>query len=335
MREPPANLANEALQISLRDAYALAATEIAFLPLGHDSSAWVYRVRAVDDRLFFLKVRLSVTNEPSLLVPRFLHDRGVEQIVAPLPTTTGALWTGIPGYALILYPFVEGATGMERGMSSQQWRDYGATLRRIHDVAVTPELAGLMRREAFVPGWAAMVRRLDAHIAARTFDNRAEHALATFWQEHRGEISTVLARAEGLGRRFAGKAPPFVLCHADIHTGNVMVGDDGQIRIVDWDEAILAPPERDLMFAVGGISSALVGPDDEAHFLEGYGPAAIDPLALAYYRYTWAVGDIGAYGEEVFFRPDLGPITAQAAVAGFMGLFKPGEIVALAFASGE
>lgn len=62
-------------------------------------------------------------------------------------------------------------------------------------------------------------------------------------------------------------------------------------------------------------------------------PASHDPLALAYYRYAWAVGDIGAFGEQVFIRPDLGSDAKAAAVDRFMTLFRPGEIVPRAFAS--
>lgn len=105
------------------------------------------------------------------------------------------------------------------------------------------------------------------------------------------------------------------------------------MRFVDWDETVLAPRERDLMFVVGGISTELVGPGDETLFFRGYGATEVDPLALAYYRYAWAVGDIGSSGEQVFLRPDLGPDTKRAGVGLFTGLFRPGEIVALASAS--
>jgi spectinomycin phosphotransferase len=307
------------------------AGEIAFLPIGYDASAWVYRVQTADEASYFLKVRLSVTNAASLLVPRFLHDRGVKQVVAPLPSVSGQLSVEAGGYALILYPFVAGVTGMAHRMSPHQWRDYGATLRQIHDVVVTPELAQQMRRESFVPEWGAMVRRLDAHIAAETFDEPARQALATFWRTHREEIQTALERAEALGQRLVQHPPPLVLCHADIHTGNIIVGVGGQVWFVDWDEAILAPIERDLMFTVGGISEKLVNSTEEAQFMAGYGAAQVDPVALAYYRYTWAVGDIGSYGEQVFLRPDFGPVTLQAGVDGFTSLFEPGEIVSLAF----
>jgi spectinomycin phosphotransferase len=335
MHEPPIDLANETLRACLRARYGLAVTELAFLPLGHDSSAWVYRVRAADDGTYFLKARLGVVNEAGLAVPRYLRDRGIAQVVAPLPTTTGALWADAGDYALILYPFVAGTTGMERGMSEQQWVDYGALLRRVHATAVAPDLARLVGRDPFAPAGAGTVRRLDAHIGARIFDDPAARALAQFWQSRRGDIRALLDRAEDLGRRLGEPAPPLVLCHADIHTANVLLDADGRVWFVDWDETILAPPERDLMFVVGGISSELVGPREEALFFRGYGATVVEPLALAYYRYAWAVGDIGAFGEQVFFRPDLGPTTRRASVDLFMRLFKPGEIVALAFASDD
>ncbi|MGH2346383.1 MAG: phosphotransferase enzyme family protein [Chloroflexota bacterium] len=332
MREPPTNLSDEILRASLRADYGIAAADLAFLSLGHDSSAWVYRARTADDTSYFLKVRTRVVNEPGLLVPRYLHDHGIARVAAPLPTTAGTPWTRVADYVLILYPFIAGTTGMERGLSDRQWIDYGALLRQIHAAALPPDLARVPARESFVPGGAGAVRKLDAHIADQEFDDPAARALAAFWRARRADIRTLLNGAEDLGRRLAQTKPPLVLCHADIHTANVLVDTEGQVWIVDWDETILAPCERDLMFVVGGIIGGLVGPRREELFFQGYGAATVDPLALAYYRYAWAVGDIGAFGEEVFFRPDLGPITRQAAVELFMSLFMPGNIVELAFA---
>ena len=336
MREPPVNLPDDRLCAYVRDRYALAVAELTFLPIGHDAAAWVYRLRGADGETYFLKVRLAVTNEPSLAVPRYLHDHGVTRVVAPLPTATGPLWADVGDYALILYPFVSGASGRERGMTDRQWVDYGALLRQVHDTPVDPDLARRMRRESFVPDGAEAIRRLDAHLGTRTFDDPIEAALAAFWREHRREIQTLLPRAEALGRRLQAAAPPLVLCHADIHTANLLVDDDGRVWFVDWDETMLAPRERDLMFALGGgISAEWVGPREEALFLQGYqgrGAIPIDTLGLAYYRHAWAVSDIGAWGEQVVFRPDLGEISRAAGLDGFRSLFQPGEIVALAFA---
>ena len=126
---------------------------------------------------------------------------------------------------------------------------------------------------------------------------------------------------------------PHVLCHADLHTWNVLLDRDQQLWLVDWDETVLAPRERDLMFVVEGIGRDLVSSHETACFLQGYGSAAINPLALAYYRYAWAVQDMIEYGEQVLFSPDLSRESRRDALQGFISLFEPGNIVDIAFAS--
>jgi spectinomycin phosphotransferase len=99
---------------------------------------------------------------------------------------------------------------------------------------------------------------------------------------------------------------------------------------VDWDEAVLAPRERDLMFVVGGIGHGLVRPSDTECFFQGYGHTGVDPDLLAYYRCAWAVQDVAAYGEQALLAPGVGQETRRAAVAGFKDLFEPGNIAGLA-----
>jgi len=47
------------------------------------------------------------------------------------------------------------------------------------------------------------------------------------------------------------------------------------------------------------------------------------------------VGDIDAFGEQVFFHPDLGSTTKWAAVKAFPGQFRSGEVVTLVFSSSK
>jgi spectinomycin phosphotransferase len=334
LREPPVGVSNEALRGSLQSEYGLAVAEIALLPMGHDSSAWVYRVRTTDGISYFLKAFKRLITESSLMVPRLLHDQGITQVIAPIPTIDQTLRTELDSYTLILYPFVDGKSGKDGGMTPSQWIAYGTILRQIHGAALLPDLAPVMRRETFVPEGADLVRELDTAVGRRAFAVPAARTLATFWREQQEKIHTLVQRGEALGQRLATRAPAFVLCHADIHTANVLVGADGQLWIVDWDETVLAPKERDLMFvAGGGINDRLVSPGDEELFFQGYGATTIDVLALAYYRYAWAVSDISAFGTEIFFRTDLGPGAKDAAADEFINLFLPGRIVAKALAS--
>jgi spectinomycin phosphotransferase len=116
------------------------------------------------------------------------------------------------------------------------------------------------------------------------------------------------------------------LAAAGLHTWNVLVGADGRLWIADWDEAVLAPRERDLFFMVGGIGHGLVGPSDTGAFFEGYGQTDVDLRRLAYYRCAWAVQDLAAYGEQVLLVPGLPEASRRAELAGFNDLFAPGNI---------
>jgi spectinomycin phosphotransferase len=332
VREPPADLADSTVVACLNADYGRAISELTFLPLGHDSSAWVYLAQGVD-AAYFVKVRIAIVNEAGLMVPRHLAERGVGGVVAPLAARDGRLSATAGRYAVIVYPFVNGGTAMDLGMTDEQWVRYGELVRAVHDTTLATELEGVLRRETFAPDGGAAVERLDSHIADGHFEDPLQAQVAAFWSDNRAKIRPLLDQCRDLGRALARANPPPVLCHADIHTNNVLVDDHGDLWIVDWDEAMLAPRERDLMFAVGGIHETFVSQSQTKLFLSGYGEVEIGPVALAYYRYAWAVGDIGAYGEQVFFRPDLGPASTQEAAARFVSLFDQESIVEIALGS--
>jgi hypothetical protein len=126
MHEPPHDLPEATLRAWVQARYGRDVATLTFLPLGHDQFAWVYRVRAADGGDYFLKLRRGPVNTASLAVARALHAGGIARVVAPLPTADGALWAACErDYSLVLYPFVAGGTGRDRGLSARQWREYG------------------------------------------------------------------------------------------------------------------------------------------------------------------------------------------------------------------
>ena len=64
---------------------------------------------------------------------------------------------------------------------------------------------------------------------------------------------------------------------------------------MDWDEPIMAPKERDLMFIGGGIANVWNDPQEEIYFYKGYGNTDINIPILAYYRLERIVEDIAEY----------------------------------------
>jgi spectinomycin phosphotransferase len=330
MREPP-RLTDAAIRAALQAHYNISITALTFLPLGNDLASFVYRVDASDGKSYFLKARAGVGfSPPSLIIPRFLHQQGIPHIIAPLPTASGALWVQLSDFALSLYPFIDARTAAGTGLAAQHWRELGTTLQQIHTSHLPPDLRQIVRHETFTPSRRQVLTDLESVIANHELADPTQQELAAFWRARQAEIRAVIARADMLGDQLRQWSLPLVLCHADLHTWNVLLDTEQQMWIVDWDEIVLAPKERDLMFVIGGIGHGLVSEHETSCFLQGYGDPAIDRRALVYYRYAWAVQDMGAYAEEVFFSPDRGEQSRSAAVRGFIDLFAPGNIVAIA-----
>lgn len=329
MLENP-NIPPASITACLRRDYAIEPAAVEFLPLGFDFSAAVYRVTAADGRAFFLKIRFAPLNPLSVTVPRALNAADVPEAVAPIATITGAPWSEIDGHASLLYPFIVGEGRYEMTLTPDQWRSFGAILRRIHDAPLPEDVAASLPRESFTPhaGYSAAIDRIDALIPAREFENPFDRQFVEFWKAHQLTIHRVHQRAIQLGRMLQANPPRFALCHADIHKGNLLREPNGRLHVVDWDQPILAPKERDFVFILGGDPDALSA--DESLFMEGYGPTQIDALALAYYRYEWCVQDIGSFGETILLTPDTGDDTKRDSIYYFTLMFAAGERIELA-----
>jgi spectinomycin phosphotransferase len=318
---------------ALHKVYGVDVTRLEFLPLGHDAFAAVYRVATADDQTYFAKLRTSAVYEPSVAVPRFLRATGNMQVIAPLPTVDGTLWGTIGQATILLYPFVAGEQGKQRAWNDSLWVDYGAAMRRIHAAQPPADLAAMLPREDFVPNrqWSAVVKQLTAEIARTEYDDPLARELAEFWRSHQREIDRIIARAEELGRRLQAAPPEYVLCHADFHKANLLITSRNEIFVVDWDQPMLAPRERDLMFVLSGLTDgAPPNAYDEALFFRGYGAHEVNRVALAFYCYDWAMQDTGSYAYSVFLSPDAGPITRREAVDLVKTVFLPGAIADVA-----
>jgi len=330
MIEKP-NITDEEIISALWKNYLVPAARVKFLPVGNDSSAWAYRVDSEDGSSYFLKIRKGISDQSGLLVPRFLEENGIQQVIAPLETKEKGLWVDVDSCCLILYPFVAGREAMEIGMSDSQWRELGSVLKRIHAIELTADISTRVRHETFVPKWLAPAQELHDQIKSCEYEDPFQRKLAEFWREKYSEIQVLMERAEALGQRVRNARLEFVLCHGDIHTANILISDEQKMFIVDWDDTVIAPKERDLMFVVRGISGDAIGKKEEEYFFKGYGQTQLNILALAYYRYEWCVQEIGDYGQRVFLMTDAGDQTRKDSVAGFMDLFTPRNVVEAAF----
>lgn len=323
------NLPDRCIESVLSAAYGIAPVALEFMPIGNDARAWSYRVQAGTSQ-YFAKLRRGQPKRAALHVPHYLRRQGIEPVVAPLPTLAGDLSAPIDDeFWLILYPFVSGESAWGRQLTSAQWRAWGAIARAIHDAPASSQMAQVVEREVFGVKWLPTIAKVERALETGLFKSAAAQSLAKIWREQADEIALCKERFCCLAELLTERAPPFVICHADIHTANIIITDEADIRIVDWDETLLAPIERDLMFFLGDGQS----PQNEAAFLAGYGDCHIDRAGIAYYRYDWTLQEFADYGERVFFASDLVEQDLALALREFEKLFSPGGVVQRAHAT--
>lgn len=324
---------DETIIACLQVAYGLRTSQITFLPLGGDLSTAVYRVVADDGTPYFCKLKRGTFDETSVELPRFLSDQGIPHIIPPLTTSTGQLRAELGEFKLILYPFVEGKSGYEVELSERQWAEFGAALKRVHTVNVPRALSQTIRRESYASGWRDLCRSFIERLDHEKPDDPIAVRAASFLNTQRETILECLERAESLAHVMASGSLALVLCHSDVHAGNLLISSGGALFIVDWDYPVLAPKERDLMFVGGG--QGFVGVDaqqEEERFYRGYGDVQIDAVALAYYRYERNITDISVECGRIFSNTLNDHDRAQALEYLKMG-FLPGSTMEMAYAS--
>ena len=306
MRKPP-SITEEQLRACLQDQYDLYPVTLEFLPRGLDYNAGVYRVVSEQGTAYLLKVTSRPLYEPRCLVPRYLNDQGITSVVAPIPTRSGALWTKLVDWTLIVYPFIDGDTSLT-GMTNEQWKEVGTIFKRIHQVMLPPFGFESLQKETFDPTeYARWVRTFEAqHLHSRHDGSGSSRALRADWVAHQSTIHTAVTSLEKLAGVLQRRAEPYVICHADLHARNLIRNRAGQVFVIDWDEVMLAPKERDFIFVREAEADA---------FWEGYGQPQVDWIALTYYRWERVVQDVIACANDMFFKDDVGEET-RADIAG-------------------
>lgn len=314
--------------------YGIKVAKLTFLPVGADLNASVYKVLAHDQQSYFVKLKLGHHHDLSVTVLDLLHHAGIQQIIAPVKTVLGRTSKHIDDFTLIVYPFVEGQDAFSCNLTKDQWVTLGKVLRQVHEFEVPQSIQGQIRREHYSSKWREAVRALYPHMERNPCGDETAVKLLTFMKEHKEEIHRLVDRAENLSKKIREQSPGYVLCHSDIHGGNVLIDGNSAIYIVDWDEPIMAPKERDLMFIGGGVANVWNDPQEEQFFYKGYGKTEVNRVILAYYRHERIVEDIAIYGQKLLLTTDGGKDRIEM-YRQFIGMFESQGVVDIAFKTDE
>lgn len=301
MKTPPA-IDLEKLQRSLEEAYQIQVRAMRFVPRGECS--WGYCVEGGDGQTYFLKLFRTkpLPAWAARLVYRLHADYGIENISYPLPARSGEVISSLGGYPAALFDFIEGPSLFQQQSKTETLYRLGELLACIHNCEGLRE--DCRRVEQFdIPGSATYDQIIKAVNKQTIQSGAAGEALRI--------LRPVRKRLEGLKEEIllfqekARKAPcVYCICHGDPTPGNVLVSSAGTPYLIDWDDIILAPAERDLVFW----EKDHVFFDDPASYpvLAGYRSAAgevrLDPDVIGFYHRQWTVSEISEYGHRLLFE---------------------------------
>ena len=314
--------------------YGIEVAVLTFLPLGADMNASVYKAQTHDQTSYFVKLKRGHHHDISIEIVELLHDAVIREIIPPVKTILGQSTQQIEDFTLIVYPFVNGQDGFSSNLTDNQWFKLGNALRQVHEIDVPPSIQNSVRREVYSPKWREAVRSLYIHMEAEPIGDEIALKLLKFMKENILSIRRLVDRAEQLGQKLQDQSHKLVLCHSDIHGGNVLIDGNDSIYIVDWDDPIMAPKERDLMFIGGGVANVWNKLQEEKLFYKGYGTTKVNWTILAYYRHERIVEDIVEYGQALLLTSGGGEDRLEM-YKQFMGMFKPNGVVDIAFKTDE
>jgi spectinomycin phosphotransferase/16S rRNA (guanine(1405)-N(7))-methyltransferase len=295
----PTDVADADLMAVLADGWGLDVVSLGYLAVGFGSHHWQATTASIG---WFVTVDdlIAKRREPdeamqqtydrlvaALTTAVGLRDAGLEFVVAPMRTTDGDVVRRLGDrYVVAVYPLVPGET-----------YDYGNYTDATHRDDVVSHLATLHRSPSPCRRWAwtdtfSISRRAELFAACSNlhdvwdvgpFAEPARQLLA----RHADAVAHLFDVYDGLAAVVAHQDERFVLTHGEPHVANTITTDRGVV-LVDWDTALIAPPERDLWDLIGEEPS--IGPRYEA--LTG---TRVDREAIEMYRLAWDLSEISIY----------------------------------------
>jgi len=301
-----------------------------FFPGGADMNAFVYKADTKSNS-YFVKLKYGHYDTINLSIISILHNFGINEIIFPIQTLKGKLFQQVDNFNIIVYPFIHAQNGFNQNLTPKQWKQLGKIIRQIHETSIPDFIWQQLRKENYSNKWREIVRSFYSKIEPIFSDDKITAEFKVFFKKNIDKIHQLVDCAEMLSKNIQPNYK-YVLCHSDIHAGNVLITNDKDIYIIDWDEPILAPKERDLMFIGGGVGNVWNKLLEVDYFYEGYGETNIDKTILSYYRHERIIEDIAPYGQDLLIR-NKNDLDRLEMFKHFKAMFDQNGVVDIAFAS--
>jgi len=256
-----------------------------------------YMIESSNHKSFFLKIYWDDKIPDSAF--RFAHDlftrAGIVNIAHPIATIHGQMRIQVRDFQIALFDWIRGKTAQEHKLTDTQLERLGELLGKIHQSKTI--VGEYSVRENFAIPFKDRLVAILSHMSEMTGDStKYKTKLEVFLGPHRQEFIRELETLEKLQRKVRAMKLEFVNCHGEPSPGNILCSGTGEIHLLDWDDPIFAPKEKDLLFFKDNVEPVM----------KGYGvfskDSIIDRDLMEFYGHMWNLGEIAYYGGKILFE---------------------------------
>jgi len=225
----------------------------------------------------------------SLPLQRLVVEHQLAEVTAPLPqpTINGVLCVMNEPFLFALYTFIHGDTFADAyPMSPTLVQQIGQALAALHTIQIPEALQERSPQDSLTaPFDGGLLADLASLEVITSQDALYLQRLREVVWPRREQIRAFLAHSQEYARKAHQTPVSLVTCHGDAWGGNMIMSPSGQLTLLDWESAVMAPPERDAFKYIGYTD----GPDFTA-FDISYRMICKEPMHwhadwLAYYAY--------------------------------------------------
>ncbi|CEI80608.1 hypothetical protein J18TS1_38000 [Oceanobacillus oncorhynchi subsp. incaldanensis] len=216
------------------------------------------------------------------------------KIPVPLQTKEGKYQCEDTENSYLLYPFIDGETIGEQGLTKQQVSEFAHIIAALHSFGKEIPFPTKALKEdfdvPFLEELEEVIHFNEKHIPGEL------HAL---FRENREKIAAWISSIKELSEKLKSASFDMVLCHTDLHHWNLMQGE--KLLLIDWEGLKLAPPEADMMF----LTEKPYWKQFMEVYLQHHESYHINQDALAFYQLRRRLEDIWEFAEQLLYEePD-------------------------------
>jgi len=291
---PPDDLDPDDVRAAVRDGWGFDAVALEYQAVGFGSHHWL--ATAADGGRRFVTVDVLGAKRGGFdglkraldTAHRLRHDAGLPFVIAAELAGDGSTLQHVDdAHAVALFALVAGKSLPSGPFPSHELRE--SVLRLVAAMhAATPAVVDIAEREDFgVPERDSLERALGE--LDRTWDGGPyAEPTRSLLAGHAAGVRRGLATYDRLVSAVKDSGAPWVVTHGEPHAQNVMITEAGPV-LIDWDTALIAPPERDLwMLTSDGDDLGLGAYRDITRHVPN-----VDAVML--YRLWWALGEVAYY----------------------------------------